>query len=157
MQMKTIAVFGMVLSLASSTLAEVTPGTSVGAQDVSWADDDAVEITGVALPTKADHKLRRAYLEFQSDLPAGSHIELWWTDQSGAPWENGGEILDLWVMEEATGTQVRLNLAGWVKRSGTGKLYLREGIASYEDVSELDAESMSSMLVKSRFVKKSAS
>ena len=90
---KNLAI-ALILSLASPGFAEVT-GTSVGAEDVSWTGVDAVEITGAVLPTKVDHQLRRAYLEFQIDLPEGSHLELWWTDQSGAPWENGGEILDL--------------------------------------------------------------
>ena len=56
-------------------------------------------------------------------------------------------------MEEATGDLVKFNLAGWVKKGGTGKLFLREGIASNEDTSELSSEALESILVKPRFVK----
>ena len=154
MSIKLNIALALMLSIATTAFSEVTLGTSVGTKDVSWDQADAVEVTNATLPTRLDHNLRRAYLEFRSDLPAGSHIELWWTDQTGAPWDTGGDILDLWVMEEATGTQVKLSLKGWIKRGGSGKLYLREGIASNEDGSELVSEGIDSILIQPRFTKK---
>ena len=43
---------------------------------------------------------------------------------------------------------------GWIKRGGSGKLYLREGIASNEDGSELVSEGIDSILIQPRFTKK---
>ena len=141
----------IVAVLSGSAFGQEELSTGIGSKDVSFGETDCVQVTGAAVPSNPGHTLKRLYLEFKSNLPDGSHIELWWTSGVGAPWDGEGVILDTWVMEETTGSLVKLDLGAWIANAGTGTLYLREGSASDEDASVLDASAVTELSIAARF------
>ena len=153
MRVKLILVMCVVALSTSLALSQGSTPASLGSTDVSFGQDGCVKIAGASMPTKIGKTVSSAYLEFKSDLPAGSHIELWQSASSSseAPWTEGGELLDTWVITTRTGSLVKLSLEPWIDSGASATLYLREGAAGVEDSSDLEAKNVSEVKIKARF------